>query len=338
MSVPDIRLGITMGDPAGIGPEIITRTLLSEDLENTVPVVIGSARVLERYYPDALKVLLVVQSPEGIHAGQRPANKPGYLFDIPSPHPLPTPGNGTVYTGAESRTYIDAAIDLWKRGLIDALVTGPVSKSFIEKSGHPFTGHTEYIAEAIGETDPFMMMFSPEYRVILATTHLPLAMVEHAINTERLLKTIMTGHDAISAIDGKNATIAITGLDPHCGDEGAIGDFDKRVTREAVFRARERGISIEGPFAADTLFLPERWKKYSLVVAQYHDQGLIPFKMLAFDSGVNVTLGISMIRTSVDHGTAYDIAGKGTAGHSSLLEALKLASRLVRNKQGKPGA
>ena len=333
MSGPDIRIGITLGDPAGIGPEIISKTLLNEDPGQTIPIVIGSARVMKRYYPDALNALNVIQSASDIKDTPFHGKERGYFFDTPSTHPLPTPGNGTVFTGAESRSYIDAAIELWKRGCIDALVTGPVSKSFIEKSGHPFTGHTEYIAEAIGETDPFMMMFSRDYRVILATTHLPLSLVEHSINIERLLKTIETGHRAITAIDSREAKMAITGLDPHCGDDGAIGDFDERVTREAVFKARERGIDIEGPFAADTLFLPGRWKNYSLVVAQYHDQGLIPFKMLAFESGVNVTLGISMVRTSVDHGTAYDIAGKGTAGHSSFVEAYRLASRLALEKK-----
>lgn len=332
MPAPDLRIGITLGDPAGVGPEITQKALFDSLPENIVPVVIGRGDVLSRNCPGLFRVLESAGR-ETIVPGRKPrAGMRGFLADVHTDLPLPVPGRGTVHTGAESLLYIDAAIELWKARVIDAVVTGPVSKSFIEKSGCAFTGHTEYFAAAIGEDDPFMMMYSAEYRVILATTHIPLHEVERSISVGRLVKTMETGRQALAAIDGTEPRIAITGLDPHCGDDGAIGDFDRRVTAEAVREARERGMMIEGPFAADTLFLPERWRGYSLAVAQYHDQGLIPFKMLAFDTGVNVTLGISMVRTSVDHGTAYDIAGRGIAKHTSLVQAIKLAADLARDK------
>ncbi len=334
MPARDLRIGITLGDPAGIGPEIILKALKARELRAAVPVVIGRADVLARCDTSSAGML----SPAGELAlrGALPYGKEGFLFEVGSPHPVPEPGTGSVRTGEESLACVDAAVGLWKKGLIDAVVTAPVSKSFVEKTGRAFTGHTEYLADAIGERDPFMMMYSPRYRVILTTTHLPLARVTSSIDEERIVRTIETAHRALTAIDGKKARVAVAGLDPHCGDDGAIGDFDARVTTKAVARARELGIDVEGPFAADTLFLPGRWERYSVAVAQYHDQGLIPFKALAFDTGVNVTLGLSMMRTSVDHGTAYDIAGKGIAKHSSLVEAFTLAARLAEG--GRHGA
>jgi 4-hydroxythreonine-4-phosphate dehydrogenase len=174
-----------------------------------------------------------------------------------------------------------------------------------------------------------MMMFSLKYRVLLATTHIPVTRVTESITLEGLLNVIRVGYRSIRSIDGNVAKIAVAGLDPHCGDDGAIGVFDRDITRRAVQRAAGEGIPVFGPFAADTLFIPDTWERYNLVIAQYHDQGLIPFKMLAFNDGVNVTLGLSMIRTSVDHGTAFDIAGKNESRFTSMTEAIKLAKRLV---------
>ena len=233
----------------------------------------------------------------------------------------------------ESRLYIDNAVDLWKRGIVNALVTGPVNKAHIEKSGCRFTGHTEYIAGLINEKNPYMLMYSPDYRVLLVTTHIPVADISKNINAEKIYNTIIAGHNAIQLLDSDDsARIAIAGLDPHCGDDGAIGNFDAEITKEAVSRALQNGINIEGPFSADALFTPKKWKSYNLAIAHYHDQGLIPFKVLAFESGVNITLGLSITRTSPDHGTAYDIAGKNKANHKSMLEAIKLAHKLAIKK------
>ncbi len=322
------RIGITIGDPAGVGPEITLRALQQLTDQHFTPVIIARKGVLDRTRQDASAEFVISHSTDQLrrllaqHAGKT------HLFDVALDLPLPSPGQGTIDTGKESRAYIDSALRLWKEHLIDAVVTGPVHKALIEKTGCTFTGHTEYIADALGEANPFMMMFSRKYRVLLATTHIPISAVPAALSVKRLLMTIRTGHEAMTAIDGGAVKLAITGLDPHCGDEGAINDFDMKITAEAVRSARSEGIDIDGPLSADTLFMPEKWRRYNLVIVHYHDQGLIPFKMLAFDEGVNVTLGLSIIRTSVDHGTAFDIAGKGVAQYTSMIEAIKVALSL----------
>jgi 4-phospho-D-threonate 3-dehydrogenase / 4-phospho-D-erythronate 3-dehydrogenase len=329
---PAIKIGITIGDPAGIGPEVTLKAITKLRGHDLTPVVIGRADVLQKYFPDFLREFIIIRKEKIVPSDILPYKK--YIIDIASKNPVPSPGRGSIATGLESRIYIDKAVDLWKQDIVNAIVTGPVSKAYIEKSGCRFTGHTEYIAKLINEENPYMMMYSPHYRVLLVTTHIPVADIPGMINTEKIYNTILTGHKAIKTLDDKNAKIAIAGLDPHCGDEGAIGNFDIEITGKAIQRALKDGVDIEGPFAADTLFTPQKWKAYNLAIAHYHDQGLIPFKVLAFDSGVNVTLGLSIIRTSPDHGTAYDIAGQNRANHKSMLEAIKLACRLARKKSG----
>ncbi len=326
----DIVLGITIGDPAGIGPEVTLKALTAAPQLGIIPVVIARRAVLEAHYSDLLAGFTILSGKSQL---QDLVSGNSYLYDVDADWPIPAPGAGSVHTGAESKAYIDAAIDLVRSNALEAMVTGPVSKGFIEKSGTPFTGHTEYIAERLSESHPVMMMYSRRYRVILVTTHLSLEVVSKRIDVEGIYRTIRTGYRALSFIDEGPVRMAIAGLDPHCGDDGTIGDFDKRCTAVAVERARGAGIDIDGPVAADTLFMPERWKQYNLVVAHYHDQGLIPFKMVAFRRGVNVTLGLSITRTSVDHGTAYDIAGRGIARFSSMVEAIKLAAVLVGKKR-----
>lgn len=318
-----LKVGITLGDPAGIGPEVALKAVKHLEKGTIAPVLIGRARVLFDLYPSLAAGLPVVEDP-GAVADHSPC-----IFDVPFDAPVPVPGIGSILTGAESKKYIDTAIDLWRGNIIDAIVTGPVHKGFIEKSGTPFTGHTEYMAGAIHEEKPYMMMYSRDYRVLLATTHIPLREVYRHVDVKRLVEVITIGYESIRSIDGGDVVLAVTGFDPHCGDDGAIGDFDGKITAEAVRECRSRGIPVEGPFSADTLFIPENWKKYNLVIVHYHDQGLIPFKLLAFDSGVNVTLGLSLVRTSVDHGTAFDIAGKDKAQFSSMIEAIKIAEMLV---------
>jgi 4-hydroxythreonine-4-phosphate dehydrogenase len=323
-----LRIGITTGDPAGIGPEVAMKAIREIDNQDIIPVLIGRSAIYQAAYPADFSTYQIINdayNPDTLKSGER------YFFDVPLDVPVPLPGHGNIETGRESRMYVDCAIDLWKRRSIDAITTGPVSKSLIEKSGTPFSGHTEYIAERIGEKNPLMMMFSEKYRVLLVTTHIPVSGIAVAVNEEKIMHVIRTGNESIRSIDGKKPRLAIAGLDPHCGDDGAIGFFDRDVTSRAAERARREGIDIDGPCAADTLFIPCRWEGYDLVIAQYHDQGLIPFKMLAFDSGVNVTLGLSITRTSVDHGTAFDIAGKGLAAHQSMLQAINLACVLEKN-------
>ncbi len=321
-----LKIGITAGDPAGIGPEVALKAVNALNDNEIIPIIIGRRAAFQKNYPGLFKDYAAANHSPSVQPGKK------YLYDVDISLPAPVPGAGSPETGRESLACVDAALELWRSGSIDAVVTGPVSKGHIEKSGVPFTGHTEYIAAKTGG-DPFMMMFSEKYRVILVTTHVPVSDIIRSINHERLLKVIGAGYESIRLIDGEEMKLAIAGLDPHCGDDGAIGTFDRDVTRIAVAAARGKGIPIEGPFAADTLFIPETWERYNLLIAHYHDQGLVPFKMLAFDSGVNVTLGLPIVRTSVDHGTAYDIAGKNIARWRSMTEAIRLAKLLVKKRK-----
>lgn len=322
-----LKIGITAGDPAGVGPEVALKAIDALHDNEIVPIIIGRRSAFQKNYPGLLRDYESANDRQAAQSGKK------YLYDVPGSSPAPVPGAGSPETGRESLACIDVALELWRSGGIDAVVTGPVSKSFIEKSGVSFSGHTEYIAAKIGGGDPFMMMFSEKYRVLLASTHVPVSDIMSHISHERLLSVMRAGYDSIRMIDVGEVRIAIAGLDPHCGDDGAIGTFDRDVTHRAVADARGRGIPIEGPFAADTLFIPGTWGRYNLVIAHYHDQGLIPFKLLAFDTGVNVTLGLPIVRTSVDHGPAFDIAGKNIASSSSMTEAIRLAKLLVKKRQ-----
>jgi len=329
------KLAITFGDPSGVGPEVALRALSGFNEKGIIPVLIGRKEVLVKNFSRFLDFPLVSLSAESDFSQCVEGNV--YIYDCSTGVSIPDPGMGSIDSARESLFYVDEAIRLWKNGSVHAMVTGPVHKGNIEKSGTPFMGHTEYIAEAIGEKDPYMMMYSRDMRVLLVTTHVPVADLPNLVTEESIFRTIKTGHDALLKIDGKAPKIAVAGFDPHCGDAGAIGDFDDTVTSRAIIRAKESGIDAQGPFSADTLFIPSKWKGFDLAVAHYHDQGLIPFKICAFESGVNVTLGLSIVRTSVDHGTAFDIAGKGIASFESMREAIRLAQRLVeiRSENGK---
>ncbi len=328
MQKEPLKIGITLGDPAGIGPEVALKAIENAGLsENIIPVLIGRKEILSKLYSPLFKDYLPAEFSVNLTAGKK------YIYNIGSDFNLPIPGHGDINTGKESLDYINAAVKLWKEKKIDAIVTGPVSKEMIEKSGTRFSGHTEYIADKINEPDPYMMMFSELYRVLLVSTHIPISQVCLSSTFEKIFKTISTGHRYIKAIDGKEPKIAIAGLDPHCGDGGAISSFDSDITLKAVVKAISKGIDVEGPISADSLFRPDIWKKYNLVIAHYHDQGLIPFKMLAFNDGVNVTLGLSITRTSVDHGTAFDKAGKGTAGFESMTNAINLCYKLETGRR-----
>lgn len=324
----NVRLAVTLGDPAGIGAEVALKAIAG-GIPGITPVIVGRRAALERAMAPVGASFTLVSDDGRVEAeaGQL------LLRDIPGSEPLPEFGAGSVATARESLRYIDAAIDLCRGGIVDAVVTGPVHKGLIEKSGTPFMGHTEYFAQALGG-DPFMMMYSEKYRVILASTHIPVSRLPEVLTARRIGATIAAAHTAMRDVLGREPRIAVCGLDPHCGDNGAIGTFDDVVTAPAVKEAAARGWDVQGPLSADTLFMKEKWEKFDIVVAQYHDQGLIPFKMTAFEDGVNVTLGLPVVRTSVDHGTAFDIAGKGIASGGSMRQALLLAARLVNDRRG----
>ncbi|MBN2039578.1 MAG: 4-hydroxythreonine-4-phosphate dehydrogenase PdxA [Spirochaetes bacterium] len=326
-----IKIGISLGDPAGIGPEVTLKAVNALTGTNFVPVIVARTEILEKYYPDDIKDYKIISEEITDFCHFDKTRK--YIFNIDTEYQIPVPGIGNTDTGAESLIYIDKVVELWKKGIVDAIVTGPVNKSLIEKSGRQFSGHTEYIAGLINEKNPYMLMYSDKYRVLLVTTHIPVADIPAAVTAEKIYNTIITAWEFAKLKDSGSLKIAIAGLDPHCGDEGAIGTFDMNVTTKSVIKAKENSINIEGPFSADTLFTPGKWSSYNLAIAHYHDQGLIPFKVLAFDSGVNVTLGLSIVRTSPDHGTAFDIAGKNSADYQSMTSAIKLAYELISKRR-----
>jgi 4-hydroxythreonine-4-phosphate dehydrogenase len=229
---------------------------------------------------------------------------------------------------------LDRAIDGAIAGEFDAVVTAPVHKAVINEAGVAFTGHTEYLAERTHAPLPVMMLATPELRVALATTHLPLKEVSAAITVESLCRTLeVLDHDLQKWWGLPAPRIAVCGLNPHAGESGHLGDEEIRVIAPAITRMRERGLNLSGPLPADTAFVPAQLAKCDAVLAMYHDQGLPVIKHAGFDSAVNVTLGLPILRTSVDHGTALDLAGTGAADASSLKSALHLALAILRRRR-----
>ena len=290
-------IALTSGEPAGIGPEICARVARDADV-----VVIGDRSLL----PGVPRVEHVPLA--------RPA-VPGKL----------DPSNARYVLAV-----LDRAIRGCQSGEYAAMVTAPVQKSVINDAGIAFTGHTEYLAEKARAPQVVMMLVGGGLRVALATTHLPLACVPGAITVDGLLSTLrVVNSDLKRRFRIAHPRILVAGLNPHSGESGHMGREDLDVISPALERARKEGIDATGPIPADTLFVPERLKNADAVVAMYHDQGLPVLKYASFGRGVNVTLGLPFIRTSVDHGTALDLAGSGRADPGSLAEALKLAAELA---------
>ncbi len=308
----DKSIGITIGDPAGIGPEIVARALSRPSIRRLAKFkVIGDIGVYRRYckgdFPNVSFVDCGVISSQGC-----------------------CPAEAGALTGEAAFTYIKKAISLIKTSEISAIVTAPVSKLAIQCAGHKFSGHTEFLAEAAGVDDVGMLFVAGSLRVIIVTRHIPLRDVSSFISKDKVFSTIKLLNEGLRSMFGiKIPCIAVCGLNPHAGEGGKIGieEMDKIIP--AMDLAKQSGIDVHGPYPADTIFVHGISERYDAIVAMYHDQGLIPVKSLAFNRTVNVTLGLPFIRTSPAHGTAFDIAGKGVADPSSMCEAIKLAARLL---------
>lgn len=228
---------------------------------------------------------------------------------------------------------LERAVKDLKDGAIDALVTAPINKKAMQMANFPFIGHTEYLTDAFKAKESLMLMVSDALRIGVVTNHLPLREVAAAVTVEKVLRKIQIMSETLRVDFGiEKPTIAVLGLNPHAGDEGAIGDEDDKIVRTAIEQAKQKGILAFGPYPADGFFGSGQFNKFDGILAMYHDQGLIPFKTLSFGAGVNYTAGLAAIRTSPDHGTAYDIAGKGEADESSLIKSLFLAADIVRNR------
>jgi 4-hydroxythreonine-4-phosphate dehydrogenase len=313
-------VAITMGDPAGVGPEIIAKLAAARPAVSWL--VVGDAGMMVR----ALRTV-------GAHVGVRVIDRPrdvedGALNLIEAGERLPddlTPGRIDSRAGAAAFAYVQKAIDLALAGEVRAIVTAPLAKEAMALAGVRYPGHTEILADRCGVADFAMMLANEELRVLLVSIHVSLTDAIAAVTPESEMRAIRLAHRACLAFGLERPRVAVAGLNPHAGENGMFGREDLDIIAPAVARARAEGIDASGPWPGDTVFMRARQGEFDVVVAQYHDQGLIPVKYLGVDKGVNITVGLPFVRTSVDHGTAFDIAGTGKADPSSLAHALDQA-------------
>ncbi len=325
-----------MGDPLGIGPEILVKALYGFALHHEcLPVVIGD--------PDTLQAALSRFSiPLRIHRIDHPKQgekDPGYLNLLAASSlklDMSSRMSMTSSIGRAMADYIYTGIDLALSRQIDALVTGPITKTGLKMAGSRFHGHTELIAHRTGTRKFAMMLAGQTLKVVLVTIHIPLARVPETLTREKILEIIhLTCTDLKTRFNIKSPRLAVAGLNPHAGEDGLFGNEEQQIIAPAVKAAQKQGLDIQGPLPPDTVFNHAIKTGCDAVVCMYHDQGLIPFKLIHFKDGVNVTLGLPIVRTSVDHGTAYDIAWKGCADPASLVAAVKMAVFQARNRTGR---
>ena len=324
-SISQKPLALTMGDPAGVGPEIVAKALAHDAILRDRVVVVGDplvlADALARYAPTfrALPVDLRQPIPE-LHEHDVA------LYPVRSVASLPLLGRVTAEAGQAAYGAIIAAAEFCLEGHTCGMATAPINKLALRAAGVSEPGHTEILARIAGleGTDRFAMMFASEHlQVVLATIHLPLARALEALTPELVLQKIQLTHEAGKWLGKIRPSIAIAGINPHAGEGGMLGDDEQRVLVPAIAKARAQGILVTDPLPPDTVFMRARTGEFDVVLAMYHDQGLIPVKLLGLDSAVNVTIGLPFLRSSVDHGTAFDIAGQGVASEANLLHVLR---------------
>ena len=290
MALP--RIGLTVGDPSGIGPEICARAVNDPRVKEVcIPIMYGPVSEADRI-------------PYGI-------------------------GIATAEGGHAAFNAVRSAVEDSLSGRLDAITTAPINKSGLALAGFSWRGHTDLLAHLTGVQAVAMMFYTEKLRVVLASVHIPLSEVPRQLTQKRVEETIRLAHTELPRFGFPLPRLALAGLNPHAGEQGLIGDEEERILKPAVEASRNFGININGPLPGDTVFVRAVNGEFDAVVACYHDQGLIPVKLLAFRNAVNVTLGLPIVRTSVDHGTAYDIAGRGIADPSSMIQAVLLAARLA---------
>lgn len=334
-------VGITTGDPAGIGPEIAAKALNEKGIYALCkPLVIGDLKVMKQGCEIA-KVNLEAKSIQNPIEG----NYQYGTIDVVDMNNVNLDklvhGRVSKMAGQASLEYIYKAIDLAMKGDIDATVTNPIHKEAINQAGSPYPGHTEIFKERTSSKDVTMMLVKDQFRVVHVSTHVSLRKACDLVKKERIYRVIKLAHRAMLDLDIQKPRIAVPGLNPHAGEGGLFGKEEQEEIKPAIRKAQEEGINAEGPLSPDTAFAKAKGGKYDIVVAMYHDQGHIPTKLAGFIwdekkkqwvgmSGVNVTLGLPIIRTSVDHGVAFGKAGEGRAIPDSLIEAIKLAAQLAK--------
>ncbi|MFK9091678.1 4-hydroxythreonine-4-phosphate dehydrogenase PdxA [Bacillus salipaludis] len=325
-------IAITMGDPSGVGPEIIVKSLNDQHIyENCRPFVVGDLKILKR----ALEVTNIELQLNSIASPEEAKYQYGTIdiidLDLVS-EDLPW-GQVSPEAGNAAFRYLERAISYANEKKIQGICTAPLNKEALHKAGHIYPGHTEILAELTNTKDFAMMLSAPGLRVIHVTTHIGLMDAIKKNNAERQYTVIKLAHDTLEKAGIKSPRIAVCGINPHAGENGLFGNGEEEEKIiPAVEKAQAEGINVQGPLPADTLFFRAKRGDFDIVVAQYHDQGHGPIKVLGLEAGVNITVGLPIIRTSVDHGTAFDIAGKNIADELSLKEALRMAIELAPEK------
>ena len=311
-------VALTMGDPAGIGPEVILKALADEEIGPLARwIVVGDRDVLQ-----------LAKEVTGLSLG---AAEMRHVASLPSIEEFSF-GKLEGRNGQAAVEFVRTATEMCLTGEADAMVTAPLNKEAVTLTGRPFSGHTEYIAELCGGTESRMLLSSERLSTIHVTTHVPLRRACE-LDTARIFRTIELGHSAMKLLGFERPRIAVCGLNPHAGEHGLFGNEDEQLIVPAIQKAREQGMLCSGPHAGDTIFLQASRGAHDLVVAMYHDQGHIAMKLIDFEGTVNISLGIPIIRTSVDHGTAFDIAGKNKADAHSMKQAMRVAVRMARSRK-----
>jgi 4-hydroxythreonine-4-phosphate dehydrogenase len=327
------KIGITMGDPTGIGPEIIVKALsMEEPFQACRPIVFGDREVLSR----AIQMQHLSATLEIIEEIPEDGYLPRKIFFLPMSHLEVTSlrfGQPDRACGEAMVKYIEEAVKWVRTGRLDAITTCPINKQAMNAAGYSFPGHTELLAHLVQTSSVAMMFLGSRWKIVLVTTHLPLKNVSKWITSDRVLSILRLTEEGMKKYFGfPHPKVAVLGLNPHCGEDGLLGDEEKKEILPAIKEAKSVGMDVEGPFPADSFFNLSGRYDFDVVVSMYHDQGLIPIKMFDFKEAVNFTLGLPFIRTSVDHGTAYDIAGKGMADPSNLIKAILTAANLSKSK------
>lgn len=326
------RIAVTQGDPAGVGPELCLRLLAHAEItRECTPVVFGDAGLLRRVAAQTrLPFVAPVITAADWAQCAREVHSPTVLDLQCINADAVTPGRVDARCGEAAYRYVIAAIEAGLRGEIGAVTTGPLNKEALYAAGHKFPGHTEIFAERLHAARSCMMQYSEEITCSFVTVHVGYSEVPALLQPARILDVIELTADALLRIRGRAPKLLVCGLNPHAGENGLFGmREEERFIIPALEEARRRGLNVTGPVPPDTAFTPTRRKEFDAVVCMYHDQGHIPVKMIAFDSAVNITLGLPVTRTSVDHGTAFDIAWQGLASPGSLYSAVRLAAKLA---------
>jgi 4-hydroxythreonine-4-phosphate dehydrogenase len=320
-------LGLTVGDPAGIGPEVTLKAAGDPRIADVRLIAIGSLEALRA-------AAGVVADAPALHAVSAPAEarfEPGTLDVIAVPSDVAVPvGKLSAEAGQIAFEGVERAVALALAGEIDGIVTAPLNKEAIALAGHPYPGHTEILADLTGTTDFAMMLTALKLRVVHVTTHVGIRQMLERVTTERVLTTIRLADRALRDMGIDEPSVGVAGLNPHAGEGGLFGDEEAQVIIPAIEQAKAEGIAASGPWPADTLFGRAVAGDFDVAIAMFHDQGHIAVKVLGFETGVNATIGLPIVRTSVDHGTAFDIAGTGRASADSLVEAITVGAAMAK--------